>query len=285
LALHNIFLIVSLLLISAFANEDYNNGYSVMAGYFRKNATAGFQKYAGSILTWRDIDMHGITIGAGKGKYTGRIHYGMTNNGYATDDDMNNQLYAWSNYRVEANYYGMDVYETYSDSGKIKMRNEYSLSRLALDGYTKTSFDDYQLSVLYDPVVATERYVFNTAAWRFGINAYYLDAAAGLGVMYGESDWRSGGETFMEWHTLGLILSFKIAVLLEFPVSNHTAFIASAGYTNEFLLCDITYEKQNKSVMNPSDHRYDHPESLIGMVMKDAYVSDFTIRIGINHAL
>jgi hypothetical protein len=285
------FLIIGLLLISAFADEDYNNGYSVMAGYFRKNATAGFQKYAGSILTWRDIDMHGITIGAGKGKYTGRIHYGMTDNGYATDDDMNNRLYAWSNYRVEARNYGLDIHEIYYDSDIIKMRNEYGFSRLALDGYTKTSFEhsadlsDIQFVIYGDPSMATERYVFNTAAWRFGINAYYLDAAAGLGMMYGESDWRSGGETFMEWHTFGLTLSFKIAVLLEFPISNRTTFIASAGYANELLLCDITYEKLNKSAMDPSDHRYDQAESLVGMVMKDAYVSDFTIRIGISHKL
>jgi hypothetical protein len=281
----NSFLIISLLLISAFADEEHNNGYSIMAGYFRKNATAWFHNYAGSILTWRDIDMHGVTIGAGKGKYTGRLHYGMTNNGYATDDDMNNQLYAWSNYRVEARHYAIDIYKTYSDSGKIKMRNEYSLSRLALNGYAKTSLDDYQLGMYYDPHIA-ERYVFNTAAWRFGISAYHLDAAAGLGIMYNELDWRNEwNKTFMEWHTLGLALSFKIAASLEIPISNHTTFIASAGYANELLICDITYEKLNKSAMNPADHRYDQSETMVGMVMKDAYVSDFTIRMGINYKL
>ncbi|MDR1027209.1 MAG: hypothetical protein LBL46_02220 [Rickettsiales bacterium] len=253
---------------------------------------------AGSILTWRDVNLSGAEFGVEKKNWGLNFWYAM-GGGYQSDDDMNISLNSWSNGKVDTKYYGFDAWKNLSKYERVDTRWGVRYSRIELDRTGKKSLKattppSNQLDLNATNHWKDEIVDINTlVAYYGGTFDFYrgnrskmsLDASIGAGVLYNQMDWRnSSGMTGIKIDTYGLGLASMSATLnYEWAFVDTAALTLAAGIRHESLwLGDISRTDINQKALTcPSDPRCGKKDSS-GSFIKDFDTNEAFWRIGLK---
>jgi len=273
------------------------------AEYYEATKSASLRNQADSILTWRDLTLKTIMLGAERDGFGFRVFAGGTGGqyGYMLDDDLYNKDYQVSGADVLAGYYGFDIYNELQRSDRLAINLGFMYNRLTTDGYVRAVMSDgsggWPAGVTeFNPRTsfAVQVYHFNNIYTYLGTDVTLLSfdqsiiklsSQIGIGIGYNYLDWRSNLGSAMEiYQVISPMLMFATELNWEWWFIDNLAISASIGYQAEGMWIggDTSFVHINKANMSSSDPRYSLPEWSQGTFLKDLDIQEFYLRTGLK---